>query len=529
MLLSIILSVFGAFSVGVLLWKYGRHVPREMRFPPGPAPLPLLGNLHQMPLSNLSLQFQRWAQQYGPIVGLKLGFQHFILLNEPKVIRELIEKRGNIHSGRPDLFLREFGGNRNFILRDNDHTWRRQRKMYHKRLNVNIVDQYLPFQLMESTHLLKDMLDLPVHFPRHIQRYSTSLSSIMFYGWRTNSVDEGYARELVKWLEATAANAAPHPVDFFPLLRLVLRFLPSCLSTYKRNMRDIKATEEALFEDLMLNAERKIEQGNQVPSFVRDMLLCPDDDRLDRTEIAYNAAHGFAAAMDTQWNTLLGFVKAMILFPHVQEEAQREIELVVGSKRLPTWKDRPSLPYVHGVVEETLRWMPTLIVAFPHRAMQSDQYEGFHIPKGSSMVINVTALNNLVERPREFDPTRYTPEYLASDLNAVNPDSTKRMHFTYGAGRRVCPGSHAAARGLFLAISRMLWAFRFSRGRDQDGNMVPIDPDAITEGFLAKPVSYPCLIQPRDEHRARLIRDAWANVQSSLGAEGDILNVEGFE
>lgn len=45
----------------------------------------------------------------------------------------------------------------------------------------------------------------------------------------------------------------------------------------------------------------------------------------------------------------------MALYPHVQREGQRELDAVIGRKRMPTWSDRPNLPYVRAIVEETLR------------------------------------------------------------------------------------------------------------------------------------------------------------------------------
>ncbi|KAK7703706.1 hypothetical protein SLS57_010813 [Botryosphaeria dothidea] len=45
-------------------------------------------------------------------------------------------------------------------------------------------------------------------------------------------------------------------------------------------------------------------------------------------------------------------------------------------------------------------------------------------------------------------------------LQSANlPDPTKRDHFAFGAGRRICPGLHIAERSLALAIMRILWAF----------------------------------------------------------------------
>lgn len=49
------------------------------------------------------------------------------------------------------------------------------------------------------------------------------------------------------------------------------------------------------------------------------------------------------------------FIEGMLRFPEVQEKAQAEIQRVVGSRRLPGFEDRGDLPYVEGVVQETLR------------------------------------------------------------------------------------------------------------------------------------------------------------------------------
>ena len=44
----------------------------------------------------------------------------------------------------------------------------------------------------------------------------------------------------------------------------------------------------------------------------------------------------------------------MILYPEVAAKAQAEIDKVVGSERLPTFEDRPNLPYVNAFINEVL-------------------------------------------------------------------------------------------------------------------------------------------------------------------------------
>lgn len=55
---------------------------------------------------------------------------------------------------------------------------------------------------------------------------------------------------------------------------------------------------------------------------------------------------------------LMSWMLAMVLNPKVQACAQEEIDSVVGHTRLPSFKDRPKLPYIEAMLTETLRWGP---------------------------------------------------------------------------------------------------------------------------------------------------------------------------
>lgn len=45
----------------------------------------------------------------------------------------------------------------------------------------------------------------------------------------------------------------------------------------------------------------------------------------------------------------------MMLNPEAQAKGQREIDEIVGTKRLPDFSDRDSLPYVECITKETMR------------------------------------------------------------------------------------------------------------------------------------------------------------------------------
>jgi cytochrome P450 len=56
----------------------------------------------------------------------------------------------------------------------------------------------------------------------------------------------------------------------------------------------------------------------------------------------------------------------MMLYPDIQKRAQAELDSVIGREQLPTFDDRPRLPFVDAVCKEILRWHPVApIGVFP--------------------------------------------------------------------------------------------------------------------------------------------------------------------
>lgn len=78
----------------------------------------------------------------------------------------------------------------------------------------------------------------------------------------------------------------------------------------------------------------------------------------------------------------------MTLYPEIQKKAQQELDCVVGNSRLPNFEDRPALPYVNALVQESLRWFPVVPSGIPHVTTDEDVYKGYRIPKGSIIIPN---------------------------------------------------------------------------------------------------------------------------------------------
>lgn len=210
-----------------------------------------------------------------------------------------------------------------------------------------------------------------------------------------------------------------------------------------------------------------------------------------------------------------------MLFPEVVKAAQEELDRVCGD-RLPTMDDEPNLPYIRGCVKESMRWMPTDILGVPHAVIRDDEYMGYKIPKGAGVMWNVWAIHMDPKRhpdPRRFNPSRYAHDNQTAAEAASNPNAAARDHFVFGAGRRLCQGMHIAERSLFLAISRMLWAFDFEKASDDNGNEITPDANDLTEGLFVLPKPFPARIVPRNGDKVASVKAEWTKMEDLLDDE----------
>lgn len=214
-------------------------------------------------------------------------------------------------------------------------------------------------------------------------------------------------------------------------------------------------------------------------------------------------------AADTSRMSTWSFLEAMMMFPNVQEEAKDQIDRVVGD-RIPVWEDLENIPYVRCLVKEVFRWRPPVPLGHPHTTLKDIEYNGMRIPPGSRIHLNAWAIGH--DADRHSDPESFRPERYSGDTNTTQQsinlaDPTKRDHFAFGAGRRICPGMHVAERSLGVAIMKILWAFDI---RPSSIAKLPLNPKDY-HGFMpgnAGP-QLPVALVARSQRRKQLIDETW--------------------
>lgn len=140
-------------------------------------------------------------------------------------------------------------------------------------------------------------------------------------------------------------------------------------------------------------------------------------------------------------------------------------------------------------------------------------YNGVTIPKNTILLANLNALHWDEEKysePFKFKPDRYL-DYPDRSSVYANAGDADRDHYTFGAGRRICPGIHLAENGLFLAVSNLIWAYEFRAPLDSNGieESVDIGDEAFLDGAIRIPKPYSVRIIPRNKKRLALVKSTW--------------------
>src|SRR5207245_11493644 len=114
------------------------------------------------------------------------------------------------------------------------------------------------------------------------------------------------------------------------------------------------------------------------------------------------------AGHETTANALTWTWYLLAQHPAAAQRARAEIDAVLGG-RIPTWQDLSELAYTTRLIQESMRLYPPIWI-MERRALADDEIAGYHIPRGSSVVVSAYVTHRhpaFWDKPEAFDPARF--------------------------------------------------------------------------------------------------------------------------
>ena len=199
----------------------------------------------------------------------------------------------------------------------------------------------------------------------------------------------------------------------------------------------------------------------------------------------------FVAGTDTAANTMRWAMSLLLNHPQVLEKLTKEIDCHVGHGRLLKESDLPKLPYLRCVINETLRLYPVTPLLLPHFSSEDCIVGGYHIPGGTTLLVNAWAIHR---DPKLWDePNKFRPERFQEIIDGEREGSFRFKFIPFGVGRRACPGEALGFRSVSLAVGTLIHCFDWERVGDE---LVDIAQDFGTT--LSKSISVEAICSPRD-------------------------------
>ncbi|KAH9887972.1 CyP450 monooxygenase [Cubamyces lactineus] len=500
-------SILLAISIILITFLSWRRSSAHAPLPPGPRGLPLVGNILDVPRDQPWRAFRDLSKKYGDVVCVSVLGQTTIVLNSVAAALDLLDKRSSIYSSRPDSIVsisNMLGWEWVLPYMPYDHRWRRARRLFWQYFQPNVVEQWHPSQTLEARRLLRHLLEDPTNVDFNTNLSLTRSLTSTAYGLSAKDVGARFV-ELLHDAEVGASEAFSPSVLAIPWLRRLPRWFPG--GYWQRKLPYWKNLAQKALSLPLEAAQDAMDRGDAKHAMLSRLSDTLEGDELEiKTALAKTlTATTFLAGTDTTSVTLQGFLCAMLLYPEVQKRAQEELDAVVGPDRLPQFDDRASLPYVTAVVKEALRWHNVAPLGLPHSCTADDEYRGWRIPKGATVMANVWGILHDPEHysnPEAFDPDRFLKDGKLND-EVLDPATVM-----YGFGRRACPGRYFADNSLFINIASLLHVFNIKPAVDENGAEIPVKYN-VTSGLVLMIEPFKCSVHPRSKGAEALVRDGF--------------------
>ncbi|KAG1829844.1 cytochrome P450 [Suillus variegatus] len=440
---------------------------RQKKLPPGPVPLPLLGNVLSLDTKAAWLTYTEWAATYGDLFFVRLLGQEVVVINSQHIAEALLDKRSRIYSDRPYIATVEpFGWSVALAFIGYGDEWRLCRRLFHQTFRPDSSLKFRPMQINQARRMIANLIDDPQHYHSHFATFSSSLAMSVTYGYQTNPRDDPLVRIAENALGIGLAALTPERAALLEAFPFLLRLPDWCWgSSIKRDARTSTNHMRQMTDIPFRHAQDHMVENLAIGQFsmvAENLQRIEKQDQTSRSlfegALKKAATTAIVGSYETTTSVVMTFALAMVLYPDVQRRAQAEIDSVVGGDRLPTFEDRTSLPYIESVLRETLRWQPVVPLGVPHVTTSDDTYDGYFIPKGTVVMCNIWGISR--DEKRYPEASRFMPERFLDVNGALTDDNP--AGFVFGFGRRACPGRYAADASLWSAIVTMLATVEFS-------------------------------------------------------------------
>uniref|UniRef100_A0A3Q2XXV7 Cytochrome P450 2K1-like n=3 Tax=Hippocampus comes TaxID=109280 RepID=A0A3Q2XXV7_HIPCM len=459
---SYVLASALVLLVGYMAWSSASRSPESGgQEPPGPRPLPLLGNLLQLNLNGPHQTLLQMSKKYGPVFTFHMGPNKVVVLAGYKTVKEALIQHAEEFGEREPLKTAKEVKLEHGVLWNNGESWKEMRRFTLTNLrDFGMGKKACEDKIIEECqHLLEVFRNFRGEAFDTQQPVNYAVSNIicsLVFGSRFRYDDPAFTAMVQRTSRSIQIVGGPSL-----LLYNMFPWLGKWFSSAREELHNLgKANRKQATELIQALKETFNPQSSRG---LVDAFLLRQQQQEDTGDVGHfhnanllmTVSNLFAAGTETTSTTLRWALLLMAKYPHIQEKIREELNQVIGDRQVQV-EDRKNLPYTDAVIHETQRLANIIPMALPHRTSQDVTFHGYFIKKGTTVYPLLTSVlhdDSVWEKPHSFHPQHF----LDKDGKFVKHDA----FMPFSAGRRVCLGESLARMELFVFFVTLLQHFRF--------------------------------------------------------------------
>ncbi|PKU71388.1 cytochrome P450 71A1-like [Dendrobium catenatum] len=456
------LCLFVFLPLIFLLFTFHRRRRTTLNLPPGPPPLPIIGNLLSIgKIPHISLHLL--SQKYGPLIQLHLGQIPTILISDADNASEILKSQDHIFCNRKQtasLKRLSYGG-KDIAFSHYDDNWKQLRRLGTQEVfSPNKVLSFESIRREEVEILLKTISTAssggePINMSEILICFFNNVIFREVFGKRISADGEcgtsplqNMLRELVILLNEFGA------ADLFPSLGWI-----DLLTGWRGNLDKVFKKMDFFLEESIKERLLVIKRDGRREMYFLDTLLnlqnTKDGASLSIDQIKAILMDLIIAGTDTSAATIEWAMANLIRNECALKRAQEEVWRVVAGKEKVRVNDLQHLHYLKLVIKETLRLNPPIPLLPPRESMKDTKINGYDILAKTMVYVNVWSIGR---DPKYWkDPELFMPERFENSL--VNFKGSDFELIPFGGGRRICPGLALGLANIELCLANLLHEF----------------------------------------------------------------------
>ncbi|XP_077141734.1 cytochrome P450 2G1-like [Ranitomeya variabilis] len=453
-----LIILVGVITFMITLFFY-KHLWKRRRMPPGPLPLPILGNFLLIGSGGMVECLKKLAEKFGPIYTFYFGSAPTLILTGYPTVKEALVELGDAFTNRPSSPVLERMLCNGGLTLANDETWSQLRLFSLTTLkDFGMGKKSLEEPLQEEAkHLVDHFARLngqPVDPNNTLMFASSNVIANLLFGSR-KCYDDKEWQKILQNIRGSFQLISSIWGQLYNMFPGIMYYLPG---PHNKIFSLLEPLEDAL-EETVRNHQKTLD-----PACPQDFIDCfllrmkQEEKNVNTVFTLPNLKSTiydmFLAGAETTAITISFGLLILAKYPEIQDKVHKEIDQVIGREKEPRADDRKHMQYTIAFLHEMQRYSDVMPLGAPRCTTKHVNIHGYSIPKGTEVLAMLTTVlrdPSQFEKPEEF--------YVNHFLDENNTFKKNNAFMPLSAGKRACVAERLVIQELFIFFTFILQKF----------------------------------------------------------------------